>query len=141
MVADDIDAVASRQSASASLRAFMRLAETQRACVILSGVLGALIARGLRHPPFQPACREGVPASRPRQAWRFALELDALQPRLSDAERAQPNADVAHFNARDFDAVRATIADDIRLDLVNRTRMRRSPRVRQCRPQNRHYNS
>ncbi|MGL6059958.1 MAG: hypothetical protein ACRC1G_04615 [Bradyrhizobium sp.] len=140
MVADDIDAVASRQVASASLRAFMRLAETQRACVILSGVLGALIARGLRHPPFQPACREGVPASRPRQAWRFALEQDALQPRLSDAERAAQRH-VAHFNGRDFDAVRATLADDIRLDLVNRTRMRRSPRVRQCRPQNRHYNS
>ena len=30
---------------------------------------------------------------------------------------------VAHFNARDFDAIRAMIADDVRLDLVSKTRM------------------
>src|ERR1700755_1285069 len=40
MIADEIDAVTSRQIASASLRTFMRLPETQRACVILSDVLG-----------------------------------------------------------------------------------------------------
>ena len=28
-----------------------------------------------------------------------------------------------HFNARDFDAIRAMIADDVRLELVNKTRM------------------
>ena len=31
---------------------------------------------------------------------------------------------VAHFNARDFDAIRAMISDDVRLDLVSRTQMR-----------------
>ena len=30
---------------------------------------------------------------------------------------------VAHFNARDFDAIRAMIADDVRLDLVSKTRL------------------
>ena len=30
---------------------------------------------------------------------------------------------VAHFNARDFDAIRAMIADDVRLELVSRTRL------------------
>jgi RNA polymerase sigma-70 factor (ECF subfamily) len=40
MIADDIDAVTSRQIANASMRTFMRLPETQRACVILSDVLG-----------------------------------------------------------------------------------------------------
>jgi len=43
---------------------------------------------------------------------------------LSAAERAQLDAYVAHFNARDFDAIRAMIADDVRLELVNRSRMR-----------------
>ena len=49
---------------------------------------------------------------------------DAPPPALSDADRARLSAYVAHFNARDFDAIRAMIADDVRLELVNRTRMR-----------------
>ena len=44
--------------------------------------------------------------------------------RLSDADRARLGAYVAHFNARDFDAIRAMISDDVRLDLVSRTHMR-----------------
>ena len=43
---------------------------------------------------------------------------------LDGHERARLGAYVAHFNARDFDAIRAMISDDIRLDLVNKTRMR-----------------
>jgi RNA polymerase sigma-70 factor (ECF subfamily) len=49
---------------------------------------------------------------------------DTPQQRLSDADRARLGAYVAHFNARDFDAIRAMIADDIRLDLVSKTQMR-----------------
>jgi RNA polymerase sigma-70 factor (ECF subfamily) len=49
---------------------------------------------------------------------------DAPQPILSETERAQLAAYVAHFNARDFDAIRNMIADDVRLELVNKTRMR-----------------
>ena len=45
------------------------------------------------------------------------------QPELSEADRDRLGAYVAHFNARDFDAIRAMIADDVRLDLVNKTRM------------------
>ncbi len=48
---------------------------------------------------------------------------DAWQPKLSDADRARLSAYVAHFNARDFDAIRAMIADDVRLELVNKTRL------------------
>jgi RNA polymerase sigma-70 factor (ECF subfamily) len=48
---------------------------------------------------------------------------DRPQPKLSDADRDRLGAYVAHFNARDFDAIRAMIADDVRLDLVNKTRM------------------
>ena len=42
---------------------------------------------------------------------------------MSDADRDRLGAYVAHFNARDFDAIRAMIADDVRLDLVNKTRI------------------
>jgi RNA polymerase sigma-70 factor (ECF subfamily) len=48
---------------------------------------------------------------------------DAPRPALSDADRARLSAYVASFNARDFDAIRAMIADDVRLELVSRTRL------------------
>jgi RNA polymerase sigma-70 factor (ECF subfamily) len=124
MVADELDAVTSRQIASASLRTFMRLPDTQRACVILSDVLG----HSLREVcDILDSSLPAVKASlhRGRALSEIAGEAEHVpQPRLSETERAQLDAYVAHFNARDFDAIRAMIADDIRLDLVNRTRMR-----------------
>ena len=48
---------------------------------------------------------------------------DAPHPMLSDADRERLGAYVAHFNSRDFDAIRAMISDDVRLDLVNKTRL------------------
>jgi hypothetical protein len=35
---------------------------------------------------------------------------------LSNADRDRLGEHVAHFNARDFDAIRAMTADDVRLD-------------------------
>src|SRR5258707_5286338 len=48
---------------------------------------------------------------------------DAPRPVLPEADRARLGAYVEHFNARDFDAIRDMIADDVRLDLVGKTRM------------------
>jgi RNA polymerase sigma-70 factor (ECF subfamily) len=48
---------------------------------------------------------------------------DAPRQKLSDADRKRLSAYVTHFNARDFDAIRAMIADDIRLELVSKTRL------------------
>ena len=45
---------------------------------------------------------------------------DWPQPELSKTDRDRLGAYVARFNARDFDAIRAMLADDVRLDLVNR---------------------
>ena len=44
-------------------------------------------------------------------------------PELSKAERDRLGAYVTHFNARDFEAIRAMITDDVRLDLVNKARV------------------
>lgn len=125
MIADELDAVTSRQIAGASLQTFMRLPETQRACVILSDVLGYSLSEVC---DVTDSSLAAVKASlhRGREKLReLAVEPeDASQPELSDAERARLAAYVAHFNARDFDAIRAMIADDVRLELVNRTRMR-----------------
>jgi hypothetical protein len=51
----------------------------------------------------------------------FAERLSAetrcfRKPKLSNADRDRLGNHVAHFNARDFDAIRAMTADDVRLD-------------------------
>jgi RNA polymerase sigma-70 factor (ECF subfamily) len=48
---------------------------------------------------------------------------DVPRPQLSDADRERLSVYVASFNARDFDAIRAMIADDVRLELVSRLRL------------------
>ena len=42
---------------------------------------------------------------------------------FKDPERSRLATYVERFNARDFDAIRDLLADEVRLDLVNRTRM------------------
>jgi RNA polymerase sigma-70 factor (ECF subfamily) len=124
MIVDQLDAVASRQIASASLRTFMRLPVAQRASVILMDVLGCSLQEICEIMECSlPAAKAALHRGR-TQLRAFADEPeDAPQPSLSDADRARLGAYVAHFNARDFDAIRAMIADDVRLELVSKTRL------------------
>ncbi len=124
MMPDQLDAVTSRQIASASLRTFMRLPVTQRASVVLMDVLGCSLQEICEVMECSlPAAKAALHRGR-TQLRAFAEEPEDLpQQKLSDADRARLDAYVAHFNARDFDAIRAMISDDVRLDLVNKTRL------------------
>jgi RNA polymerase sigma-70 factor (ECF subfamily) len=48
---------------------------------------------------------------------------DRPRPVLPEAQRALLAAYVDRFNARDFDAIRDMLAEEVRLELVNKTRM------------------
>jgi RNA polymerase sigma-70 factor (ECF subfamily) len=124
MIADPADAVLSRQIAGASLRTFMRLPVAQRSSVILMDVLGCSLQEVCEVMDYSlPAVKAALHRGR-GQLRELAEEPDDLPPpKLSAAERDRLGVYVAHFNARDFDAIRAMIADDVRLDLVNKTRM------------------
>jgi RNA polymerase sigma-70 factor (ECF subfamily) len=124
MIADGLDAVLSRQIASASLRTFMRLPVAQRSSVILADVLGCSLREVCEVMDFSlPAVKAALHRGR-MQLREFADEPDDLpRPGLSKANRDRLGHYVAHFNARDFDSIRAMIADDVRLDLVNKTRL------------------
>jgi RNA polymerase sigma-70 factor (ECF subfamily) len=124
MMPDQLDAVESRQIAGASLRTFMRLPVAQRASVILMDVLGCSLHEICEVMACSlPAAKAALHRGR-AQLRAFAEEPDdAPQQRLSDVDRARLGAYVAHFNARDFDAIRAMISDDVRLDLVSKTRL------------------
>jgi len=124
MIADPMDAIASRQISGASLRTFMRLPVAQRSSVILMDVLGYSLNEVCDVMDFSlPAVKAALHRGRARLR-ELADEPDDQPPaKLSDADRERLGAYVAHFNARDFDAIRAMIADDVRLELVSKTRM------------------
>ena len=124
MMADELDAMTSRQIADASLRTFMRLAVAQRSSVILMDVLGCSLQEVCDIMDYSlPAVKAALYRGR-TQLRQFASEPDDAPPlKLSDADHARLSAYVARFNARDFDAIRAMIADDVRCELVSRTRM------------------
>ena len=124
MIADQLDAVASRQIAATSLRTFMRLPVAQRSSVILMDVLGCSLQEVCEVMDFSlPAVKAALHRGRTQLRELADEPDDAPQPKLSDADRERLGAYVAHFNARDFDAIRAMIADDVRLDLVSKTRL------------------
>ena len=124
MIADGLDPVTSRQIASASLRTFMRLPVAQRASVILMDVLGCSLQEICEIMDYSlPAVKAALHRGR-TQLRELAQEGDdAPHPKLSEADQARLSAYVASFNARDFDAIRAMIADDVRLELVSRVRL------------------
>ena len=124
MIVDQFDAVTSRQIAAASLRTFMHLPVAQRSSVILMDVLGCSLKEICEIMDCSLPAAKAVLHRGRTQLRAYADEPDdAPQQRLSDIDRARLGAYVAHFNARDFDAIRAMICDDIRLDLVSKTRM------------------
>jgi RNA polymerase sigma-70 factor (ECF subfamily) len=125
MIADPRDAAAERIAAAAALHSFMRLPVARRSTVVLRDVLGYSLEEvagilGMSLAAVKAALHRG----------RVQLREAASQPderplpRIEPAERALLAAYIDRFNARDFDAIRDMLADEVRLDLVNRTRMR-----------------
>jgi RNA polymerase sigma-70 factor, ECF subfamily len=123
-LADPVSAADERFAAAASLRTFMRLPVAQRGSVILMDVLGYSIDEigsviGATVPTVKAALHRGRARLR-----ALALEPeDQPVPVLAAPERALLAAYVDRFNARDFDAVRDMLADEVRLELVNKARM------------------
>jgi RNA polymerase sigma-70 factor, ECF subfamily len=124
MIIDPLTVADDRLVASASLRTFMRLPVAQRSCVILMDVLGYSLQEiaGVMDsnvPVIKAALHRGRTRLRD-----LALEPDDLPlPVLAEPERSLLIRYVDHFNARDFDGIRNMIADEVRLELVNRTRI------------------
>jgi RNA polymerase sigma-70 factor (ECF subfamily) len=105
--------------AATCLRRFMRLPPLQRSAVILKDVLGhsleeAASITGAGETAVKSALQRG------RERLRaLADEPDeAASPAIDDAARARLVAYVEGFKVGDFDAVRAMLAEDVRLDLV-----------------------
>ena len=124
MLVDPVNAADDRQLAAASLRTFMRLPVAQRSSVILMDVLGySLQEIGEITDVSIPAVKAALHRGRAHLR-DFAGEPDDRPlPELTQSQRSLFAAYVDRFNARDFDAIRDMLADEVRLELVAKARM------------------
>ena len=124
MIADPADPLRDHQIAAASLRTFMRLPAAQRGVVILTDVLGYSPQEiGDVMGSSIAAVKSALQRGRTRLRELAQEPDDRPPPALSEPERARLTTYVERFNARDFDTVRSMLADDVKLDLVNRLRL------------------
>ena len=124
MTIDPAASATDRIAAAASLRTFMHLPVPQRGCAILIDVLGYSLKEvaditGLSVPGVKAALHRG------RSQIRDLSNQpdDSVPPALSPQDLRRLSNYVDRFNARDFDAVRDMLADDVKLELVARARM------------------
>ncbi|MEO6215557.1 MAG: sigma-70 family RNA polymerase sigma factor [Sphingomonas sp.] len=111
-----------RLAVEANLSTFLHVAPAQRSCVILMDVLGHSLAEtaeilGMTVPAVKAALHRG------RARLRALAASENPAPSLPSADRHRLRAYAEHFNAHDWDALRAMLAADVKLDLVNRDRL------------------
>ena len=123
--ADPEHALEREQATRAAVSRFVELPAAQRSAVILKDVLGHSNAElaellGLSELSVKSALHRG------RERLRALSQSDAPVSTPSPSPSPSPSAAVARyvalFNARDWDGVRALLAEDVRLDLVSRAR-------------------
>jgi RNA polymerase sigma-70 factor (ECF subfamily) len=107
-----------------SFHTFLRLPELQRCAVILKDVLGHPVEEIAGIAGCSPAAAKSA-LQRGRAALRrLAQEPESsLLPLMSDSDRVKITAYVNLFRSGDFDAIRAMLADDVKLNLVNRLQL------------------
>ena len=122
-LADHAAQADARVAAAASLATFLHLSIIQRSCVVLADVLGySLTETAAILSVSVPAVKAALHRGRLRLKELVDLADTAL-PRLDEADRERLRAYAERFNARDFDALRDLLSEEVRLDLVNRTHL------------------
>jgi RNA polymerase sigma-70 factor (ECF subfamily) len=122
MFADTGAAGDARVAATVAMTAFMDLSVVERSSVVMTDVLGYDLAEtvdilGLTGPAVKAALHRG------RAKLQAMAGASGADPTLDPQEQARLRAYADKFNARDFDALRDLLAEDVRLDLVNRLRL------------------
>jgi RNA polymerase sigma factor (sigma-70 family) len=120
---DDIEAAPLPEAdvIAISFQTFLRLPELQRCAVILKDVLGHSVDEIADVAECSPAAAKSA-LQRGRAALRQFAQApeDARAPLMVDSDRRKIATYVRLFQTGDFDAIRAMLADDVKLDLVNR---------------------
>lgn len=122
--ADPTATADARVAAAAGLAVLLRLPVGQRACVVLVDVLGHALEETAELLDFTLAATKAALHRGRTRLKALAGEPDETPPpRLDTAERDRLRVYADRFNARDFDALRALLSEDVRLELANRRRL------------------
>ncbi|RRH94628.1 sigma-70 family RNA polymerase sigma factor [Mesorhizobium tamadayense] len=123
-IADEGSPIDARIAAEASLAELMQLPPAQRCIVVLKDVLGhSLEEIGEILETTETAIKGAL--QRGRESLRKLADAPRAalpRPTLNQHDMRRLGDYVAAFNARDFDALRGLLADDVKLELVNRLR-------------------
>src|SRR5580704_10433482 len=118
---DDLEAAPLPEAdvVAVSFQTFLRLPELQRCAVILKDVLGHSVEEISGIAECSPTAAKSA-LQRGRAALRRLVQApeDTRLPLMSDSDRQKIAAYVHLFRSGDFDAIRAMLADDVKLDLV-----------------------
>ncbi|MDB5976289.1 MAG: polymerase sigma-54 factor RpoN [Nevskia sp.] len=118
---DPGDALAHAETVRAALSRFVELPPAQRSCVILKDVLGHSLEEIATLLEFSvPAVKAALHRGRTRLQQQRGNALELKAPRQASPALARY---ATLFNARDWDGVRAMLAEDVQLDLVSRARL------------------
>lgn len=124
---DDLEAIAMPESdlVMVGFQTFMLLPELQRCAVILKDVLGHSVEEIATIAECTPAAAKSA-LQRGRTALRqLAAQSQAPRvPLMPDADRQKLAAYVQLFQDGDFDAIRGLLAEDVKLELVNRLKLK-----------------
>ena len=130
---DDIEAAPIPEAAivAISFQTFLPLPELQRCAVILKDVLGHSVDEIASIAECSPTAAKSA-LQRGRAALRLLAQApeDVRLPLMSDSDRRKIAAYVDLFRSGDFDSIRAILADDVRLDLVNRLQLQGRAEIR-----------
>jgi len=125
-LAEDLEAapLPEAEIVAIGFQTFLRLPELQRCAVILKDVLGHSVEEIAGIAACSVAAAKSA-LQRGRAALRRLAQVpeDARLPLMSDSDRRRINAYVELFRSGDFDAIRAMLAADVKLDLVNRLQL------------------
>ena len=123
---EDVEAapIAEADIVAISFRTFLRLPELQRCAVILKDVLGHSVEEIASIAECSLAAAKSA-LQRGRAALRGLAQApeDTRLPLMSDSDRRKITAYVHLFQTGDFHAIRVMLADDVKLDLVNRLQL------------------
>ncbi|HEU4652620.1 MAG TPA: sigma-70 family RNA polymerase sigma factor [Steroidobacteraceae bacterium] len=121
--ADSNSQIESWITTDASLAAIMQLPVIQRSAVILVDVLDYSVEETVHIlDSTLPAVKAALHRGRTRlKHWSDVRQTERVTVPAEDISRLRAYAD--SFNARDFDTLRNLLAEDVKLDLVNRLRL------------------
>jgi RNA polymerase sigma factor (sigma-70 family) len=133
-LSEDIEAapIPEADMLAVGFRTFLQLPELPRCAVILKDVLGHSVDDIASITGCSPAAAKSA-LQRARQALRELAQLpeDTHLPLMSEADRSKMSAYVQLFRNGDFDAIRSLLAEDVKLDLVNRLKLEGRDRIGQ----------